>query len=64
MKQIKLYYVVSDVFGEMLIPNAMGDLNEAISCVENDWANSGDMKIIERLYTLQETREHIVNTDY
>lgn len=63
MKEIKLYYVVSDVFGEMPIRDA-DDLNEAIDIVNNDWANSGDMKLIERVYTLKEENKHIINTDY
>ena len=63
MKQIKLYYVVSDVFGELLIDDPE-DLDDAISYVHGAWANSGDKKIIERVYDLKEENEHIINTDY
>jgi hypothetical protein len=45
MKEIKLYYVVSDVFGELLV-DGVDDLDEAISNVQDGWANSGEMKLI------------------
>ena len=63
MKEIKLYYVLSDVFGELLIRDA-NSLDDVTSNVQEVWANSGDIKIIERVYTLKEENEHIINTDY
>lgn len=63
MKEIKLYYVVSDVFGELLIQDAE-DLDEATSYVQDEWANSGDKRIVERTYIFKEETEHIVDTDY
>lgn len=63
MKEMRLYYVDSDVFGELEIHGA-NTLDQAIDDVQNEWANSGDIKIIERVYVLKEENEHIINTDW
>ena len=63
MKEVRLYYVDSDVFGELQIHDA-DTLDQAIDDVQNEYANSGDIKIIERVYLLKEENEHIINTDW
>lgn len=63
MKEIRLYYVESDVFGELHI-NTANTLDDAIDDVQNNWANSGKVKIIERIFYLKEENVHIVDTDW
>lgn len=63
MRDIRLYYLESESFGNIAINNA-GNLDDAIDDVMNYHAKSGKRKIIERIYTLKEENEHIINTDW
>lgn len=61
---MKKYYI--NAFGDFdcLIELEADDLEEAISMVNDQWANSGKRKIIEKIYKLVEEKEHIVDTDW
>lgn len=62
MTDVNTYYFVKTSLGTFQLE--VGDLDEAISHIQHHWANSGKVKLIERVYTDWVNTTVEVNTDY
>lgn len=61
---MKTYSVVSDVLGVIELPNEIDNIDEAISYVEDWWANSGEVRLVEHSWECVSQTPFMVDTTY
>lgn len=57
-------YSISSSIGIFQLPNEIDNLDDAIQYVENNWANSGKIRLVEHTWTCVSQTPFMIDTDY